>query len=78
MECGWEDEPTEQYGARAARHRNLLRATLMLLSRHGIRGMWTDHDSVVWKQLTGQSETTARALCDAIRASGLSVDELLR
>lgn len=74
MECGWEDEPTEQYGARAAKHRNLLRACLLL--HRG--GSWGARESALWKQLTGKAEATSRNLCDAIREAGLSVDELLR
>lgn len=75
---GWDDDEVTQideYGPRAVRHRNLLRAVLLLLSSGHV---WDAQSKALWKQLTGDDEVTSRALCGAIRAAGISVDELLR
>lgn len=72
---GWdEDATTTDYSARAARHRNLLRAVLLLHER----GPWEPAEVEAWRVLTGTREVSIRALCAAIRASGISVEELLR
>lgn len=73
----WDDDAVTQideYGPRAIRHRNLLRAVLLFHS--GV--IWGPAERVRWKLLTGSEEATGRSLCDAIRASGISIDELLR
>lgn len=71
---GWDDEATTKVdnGARAARHRNLLRAAVML---HG-HGLWSAAEADAWYRFTGSREVSARVLLAAIRASGISIDEL--
>jgi len=71
---GWTDDATttvDPLGPRAARHRNLLRAVLLY---YDPKVAWDHETRGLWQQLTGQSEVSLRALCDAIRASGLSLD----
>jgi hypothetical protein len=78
-EVGWlgDDAVTQidEYGPRAIKHRNLLRAALLLL---GSGHPWTPELKALWPTLTGDQEISGRALCGAIRASGISIDELLR
>lgn len=56
-------------GPRAARHRNLLRAVLLFYSGGG----WDEDQARRWRELTGKTEATTRALCDAIRESGIVI-----
>jgi len=78
-DAGWlEDDAVTQvdeYGPRAVKHRMLLRAALLLL---GGGVVWDARTRAHWKSITGDDEVTSRALCNAIRASGITVDELLR
>lgn len=61
-------------GPRAVRHRNLLRAVLLLHSH----ALWTNEMRGHWRVLTGRDDASAKALCEAIREAGISVDDMLR
>ncbi len=56
-------------GQRAAHHRMLLRCAL-LLHRHD---SWTGEQIAIWTKAVGVREVSARALCEAIRKSGITV-----